>query len=95
MPSACLFPTDMDSCSRTTFPTGLEQFNAILSARMTGWLCTAEPCNLQGTCQTNNTCFCDNDYTSCGDRDSSNGCETQTGSDINKCALPHHGAGAL
>jgi hypothetical protein len=44
----------------------------------------AEPCNLQGICQTNNTCFCDNSFTTCLSIDKTNGCETQTGSDVNK-----------
>lgn len=47
-------------------------------------LCAAEPCNLGGTCQTNNTCFCDNSFKTCQPRDKTNGCETNIGSDVNK-----------
>lgn len=53
-------------------------------------MCFAEPCNLHGTCQTNNTCFCDNSYKTCKPIDETNGCETNIGSDVNKCASCHH-----
>ncbi|CAL5224936.1 g7705 [Coccomyxa viridis] len=46
---------------------------------------TAEPCNLHGTCQTNNTCFCSNSFDTCRPRDMTSGCETNTGSDFNNC----------
>ncbi|BDA44528.1 probable protein GRIM REAPER at C-terminar half [Coccomyxa sp. Obi] len=46
---------------------------------------TQEPCNLGGTCQTNNTCFCDNSRKTCKPRDQTNGCETDIASDTNNC----------
>ena len=48
----------------------------------------AEPCNLNGICQSNNTCFCENDFATCAPLDTTNGCETNIGNDTNKCALP-------
>lgn len=59
----------------------------------------AEPCNRQGICQTNNTCFCGNGFASCapstglqplpntlyGTYASSAGCETDLYTDINNC----------
>ena len=51
-----------------------------------GW--RAEPCNLNGICQSNNTCFCENDFATCAPLDTTNGCETNIGNDTNKRALP-------
>ena len=48
----------------------------------------AEPCNLNGICQSNNTCFCENDFATCAPLDTTNGCETNIGNDTNKCARP-------
>jgi hypothetical protein len=59
----------------------------------------AEPCNLHGICQTNNTCFCGNGYASCapstglqplpgtlyGTYASSAGCETNLVTDVYNC----------
>ena len=59
----------------------------------------AEPCNRQGICQTNNTCFCGNGFASCapstglqplpntlyGTYASSAGCETDLYTDVNNC----------
>ena len=53
---------------------------------MPGW--RAEPCNLNGICQSNNTCFCENDFATCAPLDTTNGCETNIGNDTNKRALP-------
>ena len=47
-------------------------------------LCYAEPCNLHGVCQSNNTCFCGNAHSTCKPKDTTSGCETNTGSDNNK-----------
>ena len=52
--------------------------------------CCAEPCNLRGDCQTNNTCFCTNGYKSCVPSDgtiisASAGCETYVYGDPNNC----------
>ncbi|KAK9917138.1 hypothetical protein WJX75_001239 [Coccomyxa subellipsoidea] len=49
-----------------------------------------EPCNLQGTCQTNNTCFCTNGFKTCRPLDgtltsATAGCETDIYTDINNC----------
>lgn len=62
-------------------------------------LLRAEPCNRQGICQTNNTCFCGNGFASCapstglqplpntlyGTYASSAGCETDLYTDIYNC----------
>ena len=50
----------------------------------------AEPCNLRGDCQTNNTCFCTNGYKTCKANDgtitgASAGCETDIYEDDNNC----------
>ena len=50
----------------------------------------AEPCNLRGDCQTNNTCFCTNGYKTCVPNDgtiisASAGCETYVYGDPNNC----------
>ncbi|CAL8463744.1 g3278 [Coccomyxa elongata] len=49
-----------------------------------------EPCNLRGTCQTNNTCFCTNGFKTCRPLDgtltsASAGCETDIYTDANNC----------
>ena len=51
---------------------------------------SAEPCNLRGDCQTNNTCFCTNGYKTCRANDgtitgASAGCETDIYEDDNNC----------
>ncbi|KAK9832641.1 hypothetical protein WJX81_006436 [Elliptochloris bilobata] len=48
---------------------------------------TQEPCNQQGICQSNNTCFCDNEFATCAPLDSTNGCETNIGNDTNNCGF--------
>jgi hypothetical protein len=50
----------------------------------------AEPCNLHGTCQTNNTCFCSNGYKTCRPNDgtltsATAGCETNIFTDTTNC----------
>ncbi|BDA48366.1 hypothetical protein COCOBI_12-0430 [Coccomyxa sp. Obi] len=49
-----------------------------------------EPCNLRGTCQTNNTCFCTNGFKTCSPNDgtmtsATAGCETDIYTDTNNC----------
>ncbi|EIE27791.1 hypothetical protein COCSUDRAFT_45996 [Coccomyxa subellipsoidea C-169] len=49
-----------------------------------------EPCNLRGTCQTNNTCFCTNGFKTCRPLDgtmtsATAGCETDIYTDVNNC----------
>jgi len=46
----------------------------------------AEPCNLNGICQSNNTCFCQNGFATCAPLDTTNGCETNVATDVNKRA---------
>ena len=53
-------------------------------------LCCAEPCNLRGDCQTNNTCYCTNGWKTCVPNDgtvtsASAGCETYVYGDPNNC----------
>ena len=57
---------------------------------MTMLACGAEPCNLHGTCQTNNTCFCTNGYATCRPPDgtitgATAGCETDIYTDKTNC----------
>ena len=53
-------------------------------------LSRAEPCNLRGTCQTNNTCFCTNGYATCRPQDgtmtsATAGCETNIYTSKSNC----------
>ncbi len=53
-------------------------------------VCCAEPCNLRGDCQTNNTCYCTNGWKTCVPNDgtvtsASAGCETYVYDDDNNC----------
>ena len=63
---------------------------ALTLCALTGCVPDAEPCNLRGDCQTNNTCFCTNGYKTCRPNDgtitgASAGCETDIYEDDNNC----------